>query len=112
MKFGNEILEGRGPGEIQNLGGLEAEGAVEKLDALEFPAVRAGFDDFKRQGVEEFVGEMDAGEWRQSLGRFDPLDAPTREAGLLFFAREYSFPSSVNLPSRMRLPKRPTLDPK
>jgi parvulin-like peptidyl-prolyl isomerase len=30
---------------------------------------------------------MNSGEWWQSLGRFDPLDAATREAGLLFFAK-------------------------
>ena len=86
-EFGNEILGRRGPVEIQNLGWREAEGAVEELDALEFPAARAGFDDFKGQGVEEFVGKMDSGEIWQILGRFDPIDAPTREAGLLFFAK-------------------------
>ena len=30
---------------------------------------------------------MEAGKRRQMLGLFDPLHAPTREAGLLFFAK-------------------------
>jgi hypothetical protein len=63
-KLRNEILGWRGPSEIQSLGGLEAEGAVEELDALEFPAACAGFEDLEWQGVEEFVGKMDAGEIR------------------------------------------------
>ena len=79
-KLRNEILGGRRPSEIQNLGGLEAECAVEDLDALEFPAVCAGLDDVERQGVEEFVGKMDAREIWQSLGCFDPLHAAPRKA--------------------------------